>query len=108
VFWCVHAFEPRRRVSGDRADRKTEEDRDTKRYRIPRRCASRVAALLDHRWRHQTLNIGSLTGLVSKLFKAFQQTDLLPVCVEHQLLRNIIGRIVIQLMPALDQRLVNV
>src|SRR6266404_5706126 len=103
AFWRVGAFEPRSRISGDRNDRETEEDREIKRYRVPHRCASRVAALLIIVGDTRPSTQGALPPEASELFKAFQQTDFLPVCVEHQLLRYIIGRIVTQLMPALDQ-----
>src|SRR5947207_2250306 len=60
ALWVVGSFELRRGVGGDRNDRETEKDRKTKRYQVSHRCASRVAAFLDHRLRHQTFNVGNL------------------------------------------------
>ena len=81
----VGSLESRRRVSECWSEYESSEDSNAQRYRIAGRFASRVAAVLDHRSQHQTLNGGAYRSVL-KFFKAFQQSNLLSVRVEHQLL----------------------
>ena len=103
----VGSLESRGRIGEYWNEYESKEDGNTERYRIAGRFASRVAAVLDHRSQHQTLNGGAYRS-ISKFFKAFQQSNLLSIRVEHQLLRNVISRIVVELVSALDQRLIDI
>ena len=42
------------------------------------------------------------------MFETFEQPNLLTVCVEHQLLRHVVRRVVVQLMATLGQTLIDV